>query len=179
MSLDDDFKLSIQNTLYWESDGFFDLGVRQATVARICRPGSVRTDLLLEKVRPLVDLIRFLSGEDCVLRSAYLRSMDRALPETYGGGPIGMQLLTSKQGHQFTGWGEMLFRLSTAGRPRRGVREGMLGTIEVGSAWGDLEGALYESTVKIREGFRVKRGFDEWDGRSQTLAVFGRERRWT
>ena len=35
------------------------------------------------------------------------------------------------------------------------------------------------STVKIREGFRVKRGFDEWDGRSQTLAVFGRERKWS
>lgn len=110
VSLDDDFKLSIQNTLYWGADGFFDLRVRQATVARIYRSGDVRTDLLLEKVRPLVDLIRFLSGEDCVLRCAYLYSMDRTLPETYGGGPIGMRLLTNKQGHQFTGWGEMLFR---------------------------------------------------------------------
>ena len=110
VSLDDNFKLSIQNTLYWGSDGFFDLRVRQATVARIYGAGPVGTDLLLEKVRPLVDLIRFLSGEDCVLRSTYLYSMDRTLPERYGGGPIGMRLLTNKQGHQFTGWGEMLFR---------------------------------------------------------------------
>lgn len=110
VSLDDDFKLSIQNTLYWGSNGLFELKVRQATVARIYGAGSVKSDLLFEKVRPLIDLIRFLSGEDCVLRSAYLYNMDRTLPEEYGGGPIGMKLLTNKQGHQFTGWGEMLFR---------------------------------------------------------------------
>ena len=110
LSLDDDFNLSMQNTLYWGSDGFFDLKVRQAAVARIYGSGPVGTALLLEKVRPLVDFIRFLSGEDCVLRSAYLYHMDRTLPEKYGGGPIGMRLLTNKQGHQFTGWGEMLFQ---------------------------------------------------------------------
>lgn len=123
MNLDDDFKLSIQNTLYWGSDGFFDLRVRQATVARIYGAGSVGTDLLLEKVRPLADLIRFLSGKDCVLRSTYLYSMDRTLPERYGGGPIGMRLLTNKQGHQFVGWGEMLFqRKDIAGHEDRFIR---------------------------------------------------------
>lgn len=42
VSLDDDCKLSIQNTLYWGADGVFDLRVRQATVARIYRSGAVR-----------------------------------------------------------------------------------------------------------------------------------------
>ena len=110
MSLDDDFKLHIQNTLYWGDNGLFDLNVRQATVAKIRAAGLVTADLMLEKVRPLVGLVRFLSGENCVVRSAYLFRMDRALPEKYGGGPIGVRLLTSEQGHQFAGWGDMLFR---------------------------------------------------------------------
>ena len=110
VGLDDDFKLHIQNTLYWGSDGLFDLNVRQATVARIRATGLVRADLMLEKVWPLVGLVRFLSGENCVVRSACLFRMDRALPERYGGGPIGVRLLTSEQGHQFAGWGDMLFQ---------------------------------------------------------------------
>ena len=56
MGLDDDFKLHIQNTLYWGSDGLFDLNVRQATVAKIRAEGLVTADLMLEKVRPLVGL---------------------------------------------------------------------------------------------------------------------------
>ena len=110
MDLDDDFKLRIHNTLYWGSDGLFDLNVRQATVARIRAPDLVRGDLMLDKVRPLLELVRFLSGENCVVRSAYLIRTDRALPQRYGGGPIGMQLLIDKQGHEFAGWGDMLFR---------------------------------------------------------------------
>ena len=110
MGLDDDFNLRIQNTLYWGSNGLFDLSVRQATVARISAPGLVTADLMLDRVRPLVDLFRFLSGENCVARSAYLFRTDRALSETYGGGPIGVRLLTGEQGHQFAGWGDMLFR---------------------------------------------------------------------
>ena len=108
--LDDDFKLHIQNTLYWGSDGLFDLNVRQATVARIRAAGLVSADLMLEKVYPLVGLLRFLSGENCVVRSACLFRMDQALPEKSGGGPIGVRLLTGKQGHQFDGWGDMLFQ---------------------------------------------------------------------
>ena len=110
MSLDDDFKLHIHNTLYWGSNGLFDLNVRQATVVQIRAAGLVTADCMLEKVRPLVALVRFLSGENCVVRNAYLFRMDRALPESYGGGPIGVRLLTGEQGHQFAGWGEMLFR---------------------------------------------------------------------
>lgn len=110
VDLDDDFKLRIQNTLYWGCDGLFDLSVRQATVARICATGPMRADLMLDKVRPLVELVRFLSGENCVVRSAYLLRTDRTLPEKYGGGPIGMRLLIAEQGHQFAGWGDMLFR---------------------------------------------------------------------
>ena len=107
MGLDDDFKLHIQNTLYWGSDDLFDLNVRQATVAKIRAEGLVTADLMLEKVRPLVGLVRFLSGENCVVRSACLFRMDRALPERYGSGPIGVRLLTSEQGHQFAGWGDL------------------------------------------------------------------------
>ena len=59
VDLDDDFKLRIQNTLYWSSDGLFDLTVRQATVARIRAAGLVSADLMLEKVRPLLKLVRF------------------------------------------------------------------------------------------------------------------------
>ncbi len=110
VSLDDDFKLRIHNTLYWGFKGLFDLNVQQATVAQICAAGLVAADCMLEKVSPLVALVRFLSGENCVVRNAYLFRMDRALPERYGGGPIGVRLLTSEQGHQFAGWGEMLFR---------------------------------------------------------------------
>ncbi len=110
VDLDDDFKLRVQNTLYWGSDGLFDLRVRQATVARIRAAGLVSADLMLEKVRPLLKLVRFLSGENCVVRSAYLVRTDRALPETYGGGPVGVGMLISEQGHQFAGWGDMLFR---------------------------------------------------------------------
>ena len=110
VDLDDDFKLRIQNTLYWGSDGFFDLKVRQATVARIRAAGLVSADLMLDKVRPLLKLVRFLSGENCVVRNAYLLRTDRALPERYGGGPVGVRLLIAEQGHQFTGWGDMLFR---------------------------------------------------------------------
>ena len=79
-------------------------------MAKIRAAGLLKADLILEKVRPLVDLVRFLSGENCVVRSACLFRMDRALPEGYGGGPIGVQLLTSEQGHQFADWGDMLFR---------------------------------------------------------------------
>ena len=110
MDLDDDFKIHIQNTLYWGSNGLFDLNVRQATVARIRATNLVTADLMLEKVAPLVGLVRFLSGENSVVRSAYLFRMDRTLPESFGGGPIGVRLLTSEQGHQFSGWGDMLFR---------------------------------------------------------------------
>lgn len=84
--------------------------VRQATVARIRAAGLVSADLMLEKVRPLLQLVRFLSGENCVVRSAYLLRTDRALPERYGGGPVGVRLLIAEQGHQFAGWGDMLFR---------------------------------------------------------------------
>ena len=110
VGLDDDFKLHIQNTLYWGSDGLFDLNVRQATVARIRAAGLVSADLMLKKVHPLVGLLRFLSGENCVVRSAYLFRTDRNLPERFGGGPVGVRLLTSEEGHQFDGWGDMLFR---------------------------------------------------------------------
>ena len=110
MSLDDDFKLRIHNTLYWGSKGLFDLNVRQATVAQIRATGLVTADCMLEKVCPLVALIRFLSGENCVVRNAYLFRMDRDLPDRYGEGPMGVRLLTSEQGHKFAGWGEMLFR---------------------------------------------------------------------
>lgn len=110
MNLDDDFKLHIHNTLYWGSKGLFDLNVRQATVAQIRTAGLVTADCMLEKVRPLVALVRFLSGENCVIRNACLFRMDRTLPKRYGGGAVGVRLLTSEQGHQFAGWGEMLFR---------------------------------------------------------------------
>ena len=110
VDLDDDFNLRIQNTLYWGSDGLFDLKVRQATVARIRATGLVKADLMLDKVRPLLKLVRFLSGENCVVRSAYLLRTDRALPQRHGGGPVGMRLLIAEQGHQFAGWGDMLFR---------------------------------------------------------------------
>ena len=104
----------ISNSTYrtpcWGSDGLFDLNVRQATVAQIRAAGPVTADCMLEKVRPLVALVRFLSGENCVVRSACLFRMDRALPERYGGGPIGVRLLTSEPGHEFAGWGDMLFR---------------------------------------------------------------------
>ena len=110
MSLDDDFKLRIHNTLYWGSNSLFDLNVRQATVAQIRAAGLVTADCMLEKFRPLVALVRFLSGENCVVRNACLFRTDRALPKRYGGGPIGVRLLTCEQGHQFAGWGEMLFR---------------------------------------------------------------------
>lgn len=110
MSLDDDFKLHIHNTLYWGSNSLFDLNVRQATVAQIRTGGLVTADCMLEKVRSLVALVRFVSGENCVIRNACLFRMDRTLPKRYGGGPIGVRLLTSEQGHQFAGWGEMLFR---------------------------------------------------------------------
>ena len=110
VDLDDHFKLRIGNTLYWGADGLFDLKVRQATVATIRTTDPVRADRMLEKVRPLVDLVRFLSGENCVVRSAYLMRTDRALPERYGGGPLGLRLLVGEQGHQFDGWGDMLFR---------------------------------------------------------------------
>ena len=110
VALDDDFNLRIQNTLYWGSDGLFGLSVRQATVARIRARGLVRADLMLDKVRPLLELVRFLSGENCVVRSAYLLRTDRTLPEKYGGGPVGMRLLIGEQGHQFAGWGDLLFR---------------------------------------------------------------------
>ena len=110
VDLDDDFKLGIQNTLYWGSEGLFDLSVRQATVARIRATTPVRADLMLDKARPLLELVRFLSGENCVVRSAYLFRTDRTLPEKYGGGAVGMQLLVGEQGHQFAGWGDMLFR---------------------------------------------------------------------
>ena len=96
MSLDDNFKLHIHNTLYWGSNGLFELNVRQATVAQIRAAGLVTADCLLEKVRPLVALVRFLSGENCVVRSARLFRMDRALPASYGGGPIGVRLLTRR-----------------------------------------------------------------------------------
>lgn len=110
MSLDDDFKLRIHNTLYWGSNSLFDLKVRQATVAQIHAAGLVTADCIFERVRPLVDLVRFVSGENCVVRNAYLFRTDRALPKRYGGGPVGVRLLTCEQGHQFAGWGEMLFR---------------------------------------------------------------------
>lgn len=110
IDLNDDFKLRIQNTLYWGADGLFGLKVRQATVARIRAAEIVSADLILKKVRPLLKLVRFLSGENCVVRSAYLVRTDRALPEKYGSGPVSTRLLVAEQGHQFSGWGEMLFR---------------------------------------------------------------------
>ena len=110
IGLDDGFELRIQNTLYWGSDGLFGLNVRQATIARIGTTSLVSADLMLKKAHPLVGLVRFLSGENCVVRSACLYRTDRALPEAYGGGPIGLRLLTNEQGHEFAGWGEMLFR---------------------------------------------------------------------
>ena len=110
VDLDEVFKLHIQNTLYWWSDGLFGLTVRQATVARIRATSPVGIDLMLEKVRPLVEMVRFLSGENCVLRSAYLFRTDSTLSREHGGGPIGMRLLIGHQGHQFMGWGDMLFQ---------------------------------------------------------------------
>jgi len=110
VDLDDGFELRAHNTLYWGSDGLFDLSVRQATVATIRAPGLVRAGILLHMVRPLVDLLRFVSGENCRVRSAYLYRTDRSLPDRLGGGPVGVRLLTGGVGHNFTGWGDMLFR---------------------------------------------------------------------
>ena len=110
VDLDDGFQLRVHNTLYWGSDGLFGLTVRQATVARIRASGLVKADVLLRKIRPLVDLLRFVSGENCLVRSAYLFRTDRSLPEEFGGGPVGVRLLTGEAGHKFAGWGDLLFK---------------------------------------------------------------------
>ena len=60
-----------------------DVPKSETTEARIYGSGYVKTDLLLRNVRHLVDLIRFLSGEDSVLHGAYLYSMDRTVPATF------------------------------------------------------------------------------------------------
>lgn len=110
VDLEDGFELRVQNTLYWHSEGLFGLSVRQAAVTRIRAPGPVKANVLLGKVRPFVDLLRFLSGENCLVRNAYLFRTDRSLPEGYGEGPVGVQLLSGEKGHEFAGWGDMLFR---------------------------------------------------------------------
>lgn len=110
ISLDEKIRLQVRNTLYWSSNGLFDLNVRQATVLRLKMSNAVSIGSILELTQPFVGLLRFLSGKECTIQNTYLYRTDKALPREFGEGPVGLGMLIRGQGFQFKGWGEMLFR---------------------------------------------------------------------
>ena len=110
VALGDNAELQIQNTLYWSPDGFYGLNVRQATIAKIQVSDLVDVEKLINLTQPLVGLMRFLSGKDCMIHNVYLYRTDKVISKEYGDRPISMRLLTREKGHEFTQWVEMPFK---------------------------------------------------------------------
>jgi len=101
--------LSVQNRLYWGDKGFFDLQVRQATVATISSADLVEPTALIDLAKCFTDFIRFMSGEDCHPRGMVFYRHDRKLVgESWLDRRVGMGLMNPNPEHRLQGWGDML-----------------------------------------------------------------------
>jgi len=101
--------LSLENHLYWGDKGFFDLRVRQATIATISSNDLIEPTVLIDLANCLTDFIRFMSGEDCHARGLAFHRHDRKLAdESHADRRVGMGLMNPDPEHQLQGWGDML-----------------------------------------------------------------------
>ncbi|MYA44454.1 MAG: hypothetical protein F4Z31_22225 [Gemmatimonadetes bacterium] len=101
--------LSLRNHLYWGDKGFFDLRIRQATVATISSSDLVEPTALIDLANCFTDFIRFMSGEDCHARGLVFYNHDRKLAdESHTDRRVGMGLMKPNPQHRLQGWGDML-----------------------------------------------------------------------
>ncbi len=101
--------LFVQNRLYWGDRGFFDLQVRQATVATVSSTDLVEPAALLKLADCFTDFVRFMSGEGCHSHGMVFYRHDRKLADkSYSDRRVGMGMMNPKPEHRLQGWGDML-----------------------------------------------------------------------